>query len=345
MLNSNLLRQLDVQDIMVFLCVFEYKSARRSAEVLSISQSTVSYCLKRLRSCFSDVLFDSSQVTLNATSKAEAIEPYLRNILAAVNHCAEIEGDGLAVRPNRIFRICAPEYFELLLLPAVLEKFMRPDLETSLHVERLGRDVPVERLLAGEIDLAIGFGPGYHRLHPALQWDSLVSDTFVCLCASRRLPASRRLSLDEFCSMQHVFPTPWVSERNMVDAWLDKLDRSRNVVARANTYQACLNIVAKLPVVLALPQRLVPFLSIPSGVEMIEAPLGFPIFTLDVIWSTQSERSKNIQWIKAVLRELVTKEALAAATGINEMKYKEYRDPSRDVVRVGSKKVDASFKN
>ncbi len=317
MLNSNLLRQLDIQDIMVFLCVYEYKSARRTAKVLSISQPTVSYCLKRLRSCFSDVLFDVGQGTLTATSKADAIEPYLRNVIDAVNHCAEIEDNALSVPPRRIFRVCAPEYFELLLLPAVLETFMRPGLDTSLYVERLGRDLPVERLLAGEIDLAIGFGPGYHRLHPGLQWDSLVSDTFVCLSASRRLPASQRLSLDEFCSMQHVFPTPWVSERNMVDGWLDKLGRSRNVVARANTYQACLNIVAKLPVILALPQRLVPFLSIPRGVQTVEAPLGFPTFTLDVIWSMQSERSGDIRWIRTLLRELVTEEALAAAINVN----------------------------
>ncbi|MFT9639569.1 LysR family transcriptional regulator, partial [Alcaligenes phenolicus] len=159
MLNSNVLRQLDLQDVMVFLCLYEHKSARRTAEVMSISQPTVSYCLKRLRNCFHDVLFDVDHGSLVATAKAEAIEPYLRNVIDAVNHCADMDDDQVVATTRRVMRVCAPEYFELLLLPGVLESFMKRGRETSLIVDRLGRDLPVERLLAGEIDFAIGFGP------------------------------------------------------------------------------------------------------------------------------------------------------------------------------------------
>lgn len=67
MLTSNLLRQLDIQDVMVFLCLYDHKSARRTAEMLSISQPTVSYSLKRLRSCFGDVLFDLGQSKFDKT--------------------------------------------------------------------------------------------------------------------------------------------------------------------------------------------------------------------------------------------------------------------------------------
>ncbi|PCE29784.1 LysR family transcriptional regulator [Burkholderia ubonensis] len=310
MLNNNVLRQLDLQDVMVFLCLYEHKSARRTAEVLSISQPTVSYCLKRLRNCFHDVLFDVDHGSLVATSKAEAIEPYLRNVIDAVNHCADMDDDQVAAAAHRVIRVCAPEYFELLLLPGVLESFMKRGRETSLIVERLGRELPVERLLAGEIDFATGFGPGYHRLHPDLQWESVLSDTFVCLTASRKLAPTTRVTLDEFCDMHHVFPTPWISERNMIDGWLEKLGRSRNIVARANTYQACLNIVSRLPVVLTLPQRLIPYLSIPPSVQICDVPLGFPTFTLDVIWATQMEKNHDIRSMRMLFKDLASANAL-----------------------------------
>jgi DNA-binding transcriptional LysR family regulator len=148
---------------------------------------------------------------------------------------------------------------------------MKRGRETSLIVDRLGRELPVERLLAGELDFAIGFGPGYHRLHPDLQWESVLSDTFVCLTASRKLAPSTRVSLDEFCDMEHVFHA--VGIRAQHDRRLArKLGRSRSIVARANTYQACLNIVARLPVALTLPRRLIQHLSIPANVQICEVP-------------------------------------------------------------------------
>lgn len=71
MLHSNYLKQLDLQDIVVFLNLLEQRSAKRTAELMSISQPTVSYCLKRLRGCFDDTLFASSQGALLPTTKAE----------------------------------------------------------------------------------------------------------------------------------------------------------------------------------------------------------------------------------------------------------------------------------
>ena len=49
MLNSNLLRKLDMQDLMVFIAVYDQSSVTEVSETLFVSQSTVSYSLKKLR--------------------------------------------------------------------------------------------------------------------------------------------------------------------------------------------------------------------------------------------------------------------------------------------------------
>lgn len=303
MLKKNLLRQLDLQDLAVFLCIYKHRSVRSAAEILHISSPTVSYCLKRLRACFNDALFDSTHGAMRPTPKADAIAPYIHNVVDAINRCVDPDNEHPATIARKIIRICAPEYFELLLLPSLLEKVTYSPIESTLHIERLGRELPIERLLANEMDLSIGFGPGYHRLHPELQWESVIEDTFVCLVSCEREEPGEPLSADEFCAAQHIFPTPWVSEKNMVDSWLEKLGRSRTIIARANTYQACINIAAKLPVMLALPRRLVPLLPIPDGVTICEPPLGFPSFTLDIIWSARRDGCSEIEWIRELLKE------------------------------------------
>ncbi|MGE8399237.1 MAG: LysR family transcriptional regulator [Burkholderiales bacterium] len=301
MLHSNYLKQLDLQDIVVFINLLELRSAKRTAELMNISQPTVSYCLKRLRGCFDDTLFSSSQGVLKPTTKAEKIAPYLRVVVESVNRCAEDDSSASPQAQRKIWRICAPEYFELSFLPQALAVLSRTHGNTSLHLERLSRDLPVDRLISGDIDIAIGFGPGYHQMHPELQWQPVLSDDFVCVTSQGMLASEEAMSLDEFCASPHVFPTPWISEKNMVDSWLDKVGRSRNVLVRANGYQACVNIVAAVPATVALPARLLPHLRIAPGLKVCTPPLGFPSFTLDMIWSRDRSDSKDISSLRALV--------------------------------------------
>ncbi|WP_311969018.1 LysR family transcriptional regulator [Pseudomonas baltica] len=301
MLHSNYLKQLDLQDIVVFLNLLEQRSAKRTAELMSVSQPTVSYCLKRLRGCFDDTLFASSQGDLLPTTKAERIAPYLRVVVESVNRCAEQEIGWPAVDVNKVWQIYAPEYFELLVLPQAMHALGTAHPNVSLHLERLGRDLPIDRLISGDADIAIGFGPGYHQMHPEVEWQSILNDKFFCLTSNPGHGGAGAMTLDEFCASPHVFPTPWLSEKNMVDGWLEKIGRSRTVLARANGYQACVNIIAAVPATLALPARLLPLLRIPENVMVCEAPMGFPTFTLDMIWSKDRSRSQSI----ASLRQLI----------------------------------------
>jgi DNA-binding transcriptional LysR family regulator len=298
---KNILRQLDLQDVMVFVSLYKYRSARKTSDVLGVSHSTVSYCLKRLRECFGDELFSPVQHSMTPTAKADAIIPYLQNVIDSINHCAKPEIEPLEDAQSQIIRFNAPEYFELLVLPAVMQTVTQAFRSVTLHVQRLGRDLPVEDLLAGHVDFSIGFGPAYHRFHPELKWEALLEDAFVCLVSERPRPASR-LTLEQFCEARHIFPTPWESAANMIDSWLEKISSVRTVVVRANTYQACIYIMEKTNLMLALPRRLLPLLLIPEGITVYDPPLGFPTFTLDLIWAKDRKREASLGWIRDRLK-------------------------------------------
>ena len=48
MLHTNALRQLDMQDISIVLLLIENRSAKRVSEILSLSQSSISYSLEAI---------------------------------------------------------------------------------------------------------------------------------------------------------------------------------------------------------------------------------------------------------------------------------------------------------
>jgi hypothetical protein len=87
MLNSNLLRKLDMQDLMVFVAVYEQSSVTGVSETLCVSQSTVSYCLKKLRTGFEDELFIKTPTGMRPTYKARTMYTPVLNILESINLC------------------------------------------------------------------------------------------------------------------------------------------------------------------------------------------------------------------------------------------------------------------
>jgi DNA-binding transcriptional LysR family regulator len=303
MLNSNLLRKLDMQDLMVFIAVYEQSSVTGVAESLCVSQSTVSYCLKKLRTSFEDELFINTRTGMHPTCKASTMYGHVLKILESINLC---HSGVQAFDPTRkavTFNICAPEYFELLILPRLLKNFDFADLPVIINVHKLETDIPADELRDGSLDLVICFGPDFHRSHKDFKSRMLVEDDLVCVFDKRATPMEPRFSLQSFVERRHVFPTPWTSNTNMVDGWLTRQAHKRQIVARSNSYSAALKMITGTDFILTLPRRIQTLLANDAVFSHCEAPNGLPGFTLDMQWNEASDQDSANTW----LREQVVK--------------------------------------
>jgi len=302
MFHSNALKQLDMQDLSIVLLLIENRSAKRVSEILNVSQSSISYSLKKLRHCFDDTLFENTEGAMQPTARVLAMKPYLQSMVQCINQCAK---EGVAQAPSvRQWNITAPEYFEILMLPALLQHIREAGRNWSLSVSRLGQDLPISQLLAGDTDVCFGFGPGYHQLHPLLSYQSLGDDSFVCLSSVHKHQAKTTLDLNEFCETPQVFPTPWLSEKNMVDDWLSKQGRSRTIMTRANSYHAGVNILLSVPALIAVPTHVLSTLKVPDQIKVLKPPPGFPTFTLDMIWFKDRNTQNDFHQLEALVQKI-----------------------------------------
>lgn len=298
MLNSNVLRKLDMQDLMVFVAVYEQNSVTGVSEALCVSQSTVSYCLKKLRNSFEDELFINTRTGMRPTCKAGSMYPHALKILESINLC---HAGAPAFDPTSqavTFNICAPEYFEQLILPGLLQNFAFADLPVMINMHKLETDIPAEALRNGSLDLVIGFGPNFHRSHGDFNARTLLRDDLVCVFDQRATPLETRLSLQTFVERRHVFPTPWTSTTNMVDGWLAQQARQRQIVARANSYSAALKMITGTDFILTLPRRIQQLLAKETLFDHREAPNGLPGFTLDMQWSQRVDQDSANTWLR-----------------------------------------------
>jgi DNA-binding transcriptional LysR family regulator len=303
MLNSNLLRKLDMQDLMVFIAVYEQSSVTGVSEALFVSQSTVSYCLKKLRTSFEDELFINTRTGMRPTHKAGTMYGHVLKILESINLChASAQAFDPSAQPVT-FNICAPEYFEQLILPRLLKRFDFADLPVNVNLHKFETDIPADDLRDGSLDLVICFGPNFHRSHNDFKSLRLLEDDLVCVFDKRATPLEPRLSLQAFTARRHVFPTPWSSTTDIVDGWLARQAQKRQIVTRSNSYSAALKMITGTDFILTVPRRIQRLMASGTVFNHCEAPNGLPGFTLDMQWSQNVDMDSANTW----LREQVVK--------------------------------------
>jgi DNA-binding transcriptional LysR family regulator len=311
MLNSNLLRKLDMQDLMVFIAVYEQSSVTAVSETLCVSQSTVSYCLKKLRTGFEDELFINTRAGMRPTYKASTMYTHVLKILESVNLChAGAPTFDPSLQPVT-FNICAPEYFEQLILPRLLQRFGFADWPVMVNMHKFETDIPAEELRDGSFDLVICFGPNFHRTHTDFKSRTLLEDDLVCVFDKRATPLEPRLSLQAFAERRHVFPTPWTSTTNMVDGWLAQQALSRQIVARSNSYSAALKMITGTDFIVTLPRRIQQLLAGEGNFNHCEAPSGLPGFTLDMQWSQIADQDCANTWLREQVVQACVEQEMA----------------------------------
>ncbi|MCP2074146.1 UNVERIFIED_ORG: DNA-binding transcriptional LysR family regulator [Pseudomonas lini] len=310
MLNSNLLRKLDMQDLMVFVAVYEQSSVTEVSEALCVSQSTVSYCLKKLRTSFEDELFVNTRSGMRPTSKATAMYSHILKILKTINIChSGIEAFD-PTQKERVFNVCAPEYFELLILPKLVKCFIGSRLPVIINITKFHRDIPAEELMDGRFDLVICFGPNLHRGGKGLRSQVLLEDELICVVDKNFTLTQEDFSLETFAACQHVFPTPWTSDTNMIDGWLARQGYTRQIVARANSYVAALNMISGTDFILTLPRRIQALTCDEHKFSHRRAPTGLPNFTLEMMWSEKPSLDNANIWFREQIVKVCAEDGL-----------------------------------
>jgi len=148
--------RVDLTMVATLKAIFDTGTVSKAAQVLGVTQPSVSQNLRRARRYFGDELFVRSGNALQPTPRAIALQPALSRLMRELEAISRPPDAFEPQAANLEFIICMSEMAEYIVLPRLAAAFAREAPGCSIR----GVRVPQSRLLAaleqGEVDLAAG---------------------------------------------------------------------------------------------------------------------------------------------------------------------------------------------
>lgn len=289
-LDLNLLKALDA--------LLDERSVTRAASRLALTQPAVSGMLNRLRDRFDDPLFIRAPHGIVPTNRALALAEPVKRILSEINVLLQPETFNPA-ELHMTFEIAANDNdMQSIGLPFVLAlKRQAPHVKvvfSSFH----HLDIQA-RLSRGGLDLIL-WDPD--NAFPSLHSRTLYHERYVCVMRKGHPAAALdSLSLDQFCSFEHVLVSyEGAKFAGVTDEALAKIGRRRHVSLSITSFLLLPSILKKSDFIAVAPEHLVRGV---SGLKVMDPPISIPGYTKIMAWHERNHADQAQQWLRQVMYE------------------------------------------
>lgn len=160
-----------------FVAVAETRHFTHAADIVGITQPSLSKQIHVLESDLGAPLFERIRGNIGLTAAGEVLLPLAKRILADVDTARREVQELVGVRRGRV-RLGATPSLATSLAPAVLRRFRDVHPNVDLRVEESGSQDLVRDLLRGELDLALIIQPATGP-DPALHAEPILRDDLV----------------------------------------------------------------------------------------------------------------------------------------------------------------------
>lgn len=262
----------DLNLLRVFVLVYETRSVTDTAELLAISQPSISYALSKLRNLLGDRLFYRGSKGLEPTPMAMGLYPELRQSLRAIDSAVQGVSEFDPSTSSHRFRLMMTDLGLMDLFPHIISAVSEVAPNIHLDVVPLDMSQLHDRLRRNEIDAAIGSPAVPTR---DVRGEQIMEVPYVGVCARTHPRIPKRPSMEEIAGEKHV------------------------VVSRALGHEHVLNTLAELGMRDSVTMTLPSFAVIEQTLAVTEHVSVVPKTLADIIESHGSVRQFALPFMVA----------------------------------------------
>ena len=300
--------QFDLNLMRLLVALYEDRSVTRAAQRLGISQPSVSNGLRKLRAQLGDLLFVRSASGMEPTPRAHSIAGGWKDVIERI-------GQDLVVNApfdpgSSVFTatFAMSDVGEMVFLPRILAHFHRAAPRGAVRSVSLPPNLIERGLESGDIDLAVGYFPDLDKSNFLRQ--QLFVHHFICVLRADHPVRSRRLSLDDFLSLEHAVVRAEGRSQEIFERFLARKKITRRVVLHTPHFLSLPVILARSDLIATVPHAIGVYCE-STGINVRTAlpPFDIPRIPVRHHWHRRFQNDPRSRWLRSMLRELFTSEA------------------------------------
>ena len=293
---------LDLNLLRIFDAVMTEQNLTRAASRLAMTQPAVSNALRRLRENLGDELLIRTAHGVKPTPRAEELWPVIRRSLSELEELVSPSVFDVSLI-QATFRMAMADSTAVLLLPALVRVIEQEAPGINIRMVPLTTREPRPMLLRADIDVAIGFFPGVVAQLSAgpdtpIRHERLYTGQYVCVMRKNHPLANKDLSLDDYCSANHLLVSFSGRAHGLTDEALAHLNRSRRILLTVNQFYTAGQVVAHSDLITVLPLHLLASTGIESSLVVKPLPFVLPDVHVDMLWHVRDSRSSAHKWLR-----------------------------------------------
>ncbi|EOC6624064.1 LysR family transcriptional regulator [Cronobacter sakazakii] len=294
------LRRLDLNLLPVFDAIYRHRSVRKAADELAMSTSALSHALSRLRTTLNDLLFYREGHRMCPSVYATQLAPSIASALKFLNQELTPQPEFDPASSTECLQIAITDFTAFCIFPALMHRLQRDAPGLRFELRYLPHSPALNELLAGEMDLALGFSAPEDIRHAELDEINWLEDDYVVISSARRA----KLTFEDYLAARHVVVTPWNEKQGVLDSQLEKMGYTRHIALKTPSMLGAPFIVAESDLLMALPRFAAQKLLPATDLRIFELPFEIPSFEVKIYSHQRSGKRGATDWLKRVLQAL-----------------------------------------
>lgn len=298
------LRDTDLNLLVAFDALMRECHVTRAANLLDISQSSMSLALAKLRVLFHDPLLVKSGNALIPTVRARELIPQVEELLRGVDMLIYERAPFDPAHADQVITMILVDYIDFVVMPTLMESLELEAPNVSLKLvnpnpRRLG-----EIMSRGDIDLAISYFPAPPE---NIRTRPLFTDRLVGIARTGHPIFERPLSLERFCEYGHVAIEPGegaIMYNALVDDALQNVGMKRRCMLSKPTFLGIPFVIAQTDLIAILPERLVQRFTDIAPVRIFEPPLHLDRLNVVLMWHDRTHNNPLHSWTRGLIARL-----------------------------------------
>ncbi|MBK4737393.1 LysR family transcriptional regulator [Noviherbaspirillum pedocola] len=288
--------KVDLNLLVVFDAMFQTQSVTLAAELVGLSQSTMSYELAKLRQLFDDPLFVRMSTGMQPTPRALQLAGPVRSALEIIKSDVLKQFQFDPIKSKKVFTLCMTDIAEMTFMPRIL-RFLAVDAP-EVNIRTVIMDhASLERAMAnGEVDLAIGYFPDLKKAGFFQQ--RLFPHTFIGVVRKSHPRIGSTITLQQFLKESHVVVTPEGRSQEIVERMLEKKGYLRRVALTTPHFASVPFIIAASDLIGIVPIGLANAFSNFAELKTVDLPFSLPDFDVRQHWHERFHKDEENKWLR-----------------------------------------------